>query len=299
MPSTDNIRINLAEWVDAAKSNPDKYQIRQVVEILLLAIGMTKHLKDNLYLKGGALMAIAHESQRMTSDIDYSWFGEPFAPNIDEEIIASLEKALKKAITSLGYLDLLCKVQSVKKEPRKWQGKTSYPSLNISIGYAKKGTAQEQALENNNASNVIWLEISFNETLESTQLLILDNTNTSIQAYSPTEIIAEKIRALLQQTQRKHFRSRRQDVYDIALLLEKFSFDIQEKEQILNTIRVKSESRNISVQKNSMQNNDVRAAAEKEWNTISLELEESLPSFDSCYEQVQQFYESLPWENKL
>lgn len=286
--------IDLSAWVEKAKSDSLKYRIRQVVEILMYAIGSTKHLKENMYLKGGTLMAIAHNSERMTGDVDYSWFGEPFALSIADEIKESLDVALKRAATKLGYLDLVCKIQSIKKEPRKWEN-VSYPALCVSIGYASIGTPQERALANNKASNVVRLDISFNEPLENAQKLLLDSSDVTINAYAPTEIIAEKMRALMQQTQRLHERSRRQDVYDIALLINKFMFDAEEKKIILGTLHIKANAREVSINKDSFADGAVRSAAEKEWGTMALEIEEPLPSFDACYKIVQDFYESLPW----
>lgn len=287
--------INLSSWVEKAHADPVKYHIRQMIEILMHAIGTTKHLKGNMYLKGGTLMALAHESERMTGDVDYSWFGEPFSPDIAEEISQSLGDALKRAAVRLGYLDMLCHIQSVKKQPRRWEGKVSYPALDISIGYAKKGSPQEKALQNGNASQVLLVEISFNESVNDTQQLLLDDSEVSVNAYAPTEIVAEKMRALLQQIQRSQPRYRRQDIYDIALLLKRFSFNEEEKHKILKTLRMKSDSREVIIYPHSLSDKAVRDAAEKEWKTMALELEKPLPDFSTCYDEVQRFYESLPW----
>ena len=290
------LKINLKEWVDKAKSNPDKYIVRQVTEILLNAVGMTKRLRGNMFLKGGTLMAVAYHSERVTGDVDYSWL-EPFAPTIDEEICKHLDDALTQASAKLGYIDIVCKIQSVKKEPKRWQtSEMSFPALSITIGYAKKNTAQEKALlEHHNASNVLRIDISFNETLNEAQELLLDESNVSVKSYTPIEIIAEKLRALLQQTQRKHERSRRQDIYDIDLLLEQFDFDDEEKTKILRTLKVKAESRHVIIMRESLADSAVKDAAYKEWNTMQLEVSEELPDFGECYARVQMFYESLPW----
>ncbi len=109
-------KINISKWVAKSKDNPDKYALRQVTEILINAIGQTKFLKGNMFLKGGTLMALAHESQRMTGDVDFSWL-EPFDKDvfrsIDEIIRESLDESMNKARTKLGYLDLICKVHRI------------------------------------------------------------------------------------------------------------------------------------------------------------------------------------------
>jgi 5,10-methylene-tetrahydrofolate dehydrogenase/methenyl tetrahydrofolate cyclohydrolase len=78
-------KINISKWVAKSKDNPDKYALRQVTEILINAIGQTKFLKGNMFLKGGTLMALAHESQRMTGDVDFSWL-EPFNKDVFRSI---------------------------------------------------------------------------------------------------------------------------------------------------------------------------------------------------------------------
>ena len=69
-----------------------------------------------MFLKGGTLMALAHQSERMTGDVDFSWL-EPAHKDAlrgKEEIIKeSLDQSLSKARIKLGYLDLNCKIQSI------------------------------------------------------------------------------------------------------------------------------------------------------------------------------------------
>ena len=52
-----------------------------------------------------------------------------------------------------------------------------------------------------------------------------------ISAYGLTDLIAEKFRALLQQVPRNRYR--RQDIYDIAHLIERFALDESELVAIL------------------------------------------------------------------
>ena len=291
-------KINIRDWVAKSKNNPDKYALRQIIEILINAIGQTKFLKGNMFLKGGTLMALAHESQRMTGDVDFSWL-EPFNKDsfrsIDEIIRESLDDSMNKARNRLGYLDLRCKVQLIKKMPRRWENdQLSFPALEMTIGYAKTGTRQAELLELSQCVQILRVDISFNENIKDYEELVLEDGQTSINAYSPIEIIAEKFRALIQQVQRIHERSRRQDVYDINFLIKQFSYDDDEKKLILENLIVKSESRDVHPNINSLSGNKVKEAARKEWHTMQLELSD-LPDFDECYKNVEDFYKSLPW----
>jgi hypothetical protein len=292
-------KINISNWVAKSKNNPNKYALRQVIEILINAIGHTKFLKGNMYLKGGTLMALAHESQRMTGDVDFSWL-EPFHKDdfrdVDEIIRESLDESMNMVRNKLGYLDLRCKVQTIKKMPNGWRNnKLSTPALEMTIGFAKIGTRQAELLEINKSVQILRVDISFNEKIKDYEELILDDGSTSINAYSPIEIITEKYRALIQQAQRNHERNRRQDVYDINFLIKHFDYDEDEKKLILENLIIKSESRNIYPNYNSLSDMKVKELAKKEWHTMELELME-LPDFEGCYENIKNFYMSLPWD---
>jgi len=291
-------KINISDWVAKSKDNPDKYALRQVTEILINAIGQTKFLKGNMLLKGGALMALAHESQRMTGDVDFSWL-EPFDKDtfraIDEIIRESLDDSMTKARTRLGYLDLRCKVQRITKMPRRWENnQLSFPALEMTIGYGKAGSRQAELLESNQCVQILRVDISFNEEIKDCEELILEDGKTSINAYSPMEIITEKFRALIQQVTRPHERSRRQDIYDINFLIKQFEYDEEEKKLILENLITKSESRDVHPNLNSISDPRVKEAAKKEWHTMKLELSD-LPDFGECYKNVEEFYKSLPW----
>ena len=64
--------INLTRWVDAARADPQEHRRRQVVDIVLFAISRARELREHLYLKGGALMALAYGSPRSTTDVDFT-----------------------------------------------------------------------------------------------------------------------------------------------------------------------------------------------------------------------------------
>lgn len=58
-------------WVNDAPS-PDLVRIRQAVHTVIATIARTPVLRESMYLKGGILLAIKHQSSRFTSDLDFS-----------------------------------------------------------------------------------------------------------------------------------------------------------------------------------------------------------------------------------
>ena len=112
----DLIEVDLRAWVDASAANPTLHRDRMVTEIVLTAIGRSPRLSESLFLKGGALMALGFESVRQTADVDFTAMADP--EGFDAAITEDLNQLMPTTAIQLGYLDLVCRVQSVKKMPR-------------------------------------------------------------------------------------------------------------------------------------------------------------------------------------
>jgi len=288
----DAVSTNIFEWVEQARQDPVRYFERQATEVVLNAIGMAPALGSKIFLKGGILMGVVYQSPRQTADLDFSTSLEP-GPEVDIMIRDALDEMLPRAAAHLGYPDLTLRVQTVTRRPRKnLFSEADFPAIGIKVGYARRGSAQERALASGKCVNVIELDVSFNEPVTNAQILNLGSDGTSIRAYSLIDLIAEKLRALLQQPGRNRFR--RQDVYDIALLLKKFDLDENERARILDVFRSKCRFRRIEPGSESLSDPEVVRRAKAEWETLALEIGE-LPSFDESFALVRTFYRSLPW----
>ncbi len=294
MPATQIVPLNVAlsTWVEEAKADPVKYQERQVTEILLNAIGITEALRSALVLKGGILMSLMHGSYRQTGDVDFTAVvdPEPYA----ELLKKTLNNALRRAAAALGYTDVLCAVQRFDYQPKK-EGFAGFvaPALKLSIGYAVKGTTDEERLAQGKSTRILDVDISFKEKVITTAEVIIEEPDVSIQTYSFEEIIAEKLRAILQQVKRN--RSRRQDVFDIRWLIERYNPDSDTRALILETLLQKSETRDINPEPDSFDSQEVKDRSAKEWDTMKLEVGGKLPAFDESFAIVRDFYRSLPW----
>ncbi|SFO47405.1 nucleotidyl transferase AbiEii/AbiGii toxin family protein [Sphingomonas sp. OK281] len=285
------ITVNIGEWIEKARLDPQAYLERQVTEIFLTALAMTKPFSHEIFLKGGILMGVVYKSPRQTGDVDFTAISEPNM-EMAEALKAALNDAFPRAAAKLGYPDLMCNVQSSRYEPSaKMFAKATGPLLALRVGYAKRGAPQERLFRAGTASDVLDVDIAFREPVNAIQIVQLGE-GVTIRAYSLLDLIAEKLRALLQQPKRN--RNRRQDVYDIASLLEKFSLDESEKTDLLAFLHEKCRARDINPDRDALGQLAVRDRAKKDWNTLGLELEE-LPDFDHCFDIVNEFYRSLPW----
>jgi hypothetical protein len=239
-------------------------------------------------------MAVVYASPRGTADMDFTTDLKA-SPDLPEKLRKQLDQALPRATASLGYPDLVLRVQTIREQPRPFgSAGVSFPALEVRIGYARRGTRTEGHLARGQAPHVVYLEISFNEPVHAIQIVRLGAKGPAIAAYGLTDLIAEKFRALLQQVRRNRYR--RQDVYDIAHLVERFALDESERAAILESFRDKCAARDIEPTVDSISDPQVVARARSEWNTLRQEIGE-LPDFDACFAKVEALYRALPWEH--
>lgn len=285
------VDVDIRAWVEAARPNPIQYRNRQVTELVLATIGLTPSLSTTLVLKGGALMALAFKSERVTGDVDFSASAGP--ADFDKLLVKEFNSQFPKIAIQLGYLDLICRVQRVEKRPRPENFENmDFPALLVRIGSAIRGTSEQARLEAGQAARVVDVEISFRDQVYQFQELNLTDAGAAVRAFTIHEIIAEKIRALLQQVGRNRYR--RQDVYDIAYLLDIHPMEDADLAQVHTTLLEKCATRRIIPTEQSLANSEVRRRAEADWNTLKLELAE-LPPFDERYALLEAFYARLPW----
>lgn len=288
-----DVVVDIADWVERKSNDPVAYVERRATEVFLTALGMTPSIGEKVYLKGGVMMGVIYRSSRSTSDIDFSADITP-EDSLPSRIVEELNAAFPKASAEVDP-DLVCKVQSIKERPRR--GKlleALFPALEITIGYAQRGSPQERKFDAGLAVDVLNVDISFNEPVGAIQVVRLNaDGRTKIKAYSLHDLIAEKIRALLQQVVRK--RNRRQDVYDLSLLISKFPMEPAEKSEICSLLVKKCTAREIYPDRNSLDDPEIRERAKREWHTLALEIGD-VPDFDQCFSVVKNFYQSLPWE---
>lgn len=108
------------------------------------------------------------------------------------------------------------------------------------------------------------IDLSVREHVANATELTLSGTAVSVQAYAVEDIIAEKLRAPLQQVTRN--RSCRQDIFDI-----------------------------IDPSIDPLDAPEVKERSQREWETMRLEIGAKLPEFEPTFVRVMAFYRSLPW----
>lgn len=281
-------KYDIKEWVN---QNTDYRPFRQAVHTVLAAIADTPFLQANMIMKGGVLLALSYSSPRYTKDIDFSTaiLRSDFDIN---EFRRRLEQSLTATVEKLKY-GLDCRVQSCKPNPPNEEATS--PTIQVSIGYAYKGSPGHKRLQTGIATDVVRIDYSLNEPVGETDLYALEDGHV-IRTYSLMEMVAEKFRALLQQEKRN--RVRRQDIYDLYYVLNDHPRrdDAKTKERILERLIEKSRIRNLPVDPDAMSNADIRRRAKERYSELADEIEGDLPDFDEVYDFVEAFYRDLPWQ---
>jgi len=192
--------------------------------------------------------------------------------------------------------DIDCKLQSFKTNPKPETNPT-FPTINIKIGYADKQKTNAIAKLNKGLSpNIVKIDYSFNEITQQIDSIQLED-GKELQAYSYTDLVAEKFRAILQQKVRKK-KGRRQDLYDLYRLFTNYgSLRGIEALHTLESLIIKSKSRDLKINQTSIRDETVIKKLKSEYHSLEDEIEGELPDFDYALEMVTAEYEKLPWKD--
>jgi len=287
--------IDLEMWVQEAKDfSKHDLEFRHAVKSILDGISQEGTLASQMVMKGGLLLAVKYRSPRFTRDIDFSTNKTIHDINI-EEFLEHFEMGIDIANQNEYGLAFIIQKKEVKpsldKEP-------SYPTLHLKIGFADRNDKNQfNRLAQKQSAKVVEIDFSFNEWIdENTSEVALLQGNGELKHYSIHEIVAEKIRSVLQQIIRN--RSRYQDIFDLNLLLSTHEQLKKEDEKILvlTLLKAACKSREVPCDENSFSNPEIKKRSgegyEKE---LPAQLKEDPPPFEESFENVHSYYVSLPW----
>ncbi|MBS9439606.1 nucleotidyl transferase AbiEii/AbiGii toxin family protein [Photorhabdus noenieputensis] len=281
----------IEDWI--ADAPQDRITFRQAVHIVLQAIASNEYLKPKMIMKGGILLGLRYQSSRFTEDIDFST--NMRLADIDQQTFhEELDDALAISSAELPY-QVTCAVQSLSIQPRNTEEAT-FPSFRLKIGYARNNNNGEmRRLRQGQSPHTVKIDYSLNEHSLNVDHITLTDDN-DIQAYSFTDLVAEKIRSVIQQIVRN--RSRRQDIYDLNLLLDSIQPENKDKLAILTTLLEKSTGRleDGMVNPETLGRVDIRERSSREYELLKDEVEGELMDFDTAYTRIVDFYKSLPWD---
>lgn len=285
-------RADFQAWEDAASHDKQTLRERIASEVFLAALGSTPSFRKKIFLKGGVLVGAVYESGRNTADLDFSTTLKPSTDFLGQ-LETELSAALPAAAARVGSPNTVIKVQSVRYRPRPETFiEANAPAIEVKFAYAERGSKAEDRLRSGNSSDVIYADISFNEEITSIEEICIGETGLSFYAYSKCDLIAEKLRSILQQKVRG--RNRRQDTYDLWFLLEEHPVSPDECFEIKEIFLAKCRSREIEPDARSLDDAEVIERSKAEWETLASEVS-YLPKFETAFATVSKFYSTL-WQ---
>ena len=219
---------------------------------VLQSIAGSQILSSSLVFKGGNALDFIWQPNRSTIDLDFS--SRDSGLTVDR-IRAFFEPSLQRVSAATGTL---YRLQRLEQQP---PGKgRSFITFNVSVGYglADDLRNQQRIGEGRPSLASIPVEISLNEPICAAEEIDLGSANP-LQVSTYEDIIAEKLRALLQQVPRN--RTRPQDVLDIVVALNRGAH--LRPDVVASFLLRKAASRNVEVSVELFQAEELWSRAEQ------------------------------------
>lgn len=266
----------------------DEARRRFVQFVILASIASNRPLREGLVFKGGNALDFVWQPNRSTLDLDFSIDHDMVAFDIGvESIRRSFERSIGAVQQRFG---IRLSVQSVRQMPP--GPNRTFPTFTVRIGYALPDQpALLRRLDDGRPSpHVIDVEISVNEPLGSTTTTLLAPSLPPLRVGTVEDIIAEKLRALLQQPIRN--RQRRQDLLDIAVLLRLHPGI--DRDAVGRLLVLKSGARGIDARRSAFAAPEIRRRASVDYDRLRETTRVLFIPFDEAWEMLMDFVQSLP-----
>lgn len=244
-------------WRRANATTSQEARRRFVQYVVLVAIA-TGDLAPRIAFKGGNALRFVFDSPRSTLDLDFSALSK--IPDDDAGIRAQFDAALAGTQHRFG---IRVRLQSIRRKPVK-SPESTWPTYEMKVAYQLPGDRcfAEFDRAGLTVSDVVNVELSLNEVVCETQGAPL--ADGELRVCSLEDIVAEKLRALLQQPVRN--RTRSQDAFDIARTIRADASRL-DAEKVSRFLLVKAAARGIAATKGAF-NEDVRDRAHVDYEEL-------------------------------
>lgn len=232
----------------------------------------------HLALKGGNALRFVFHNRRSTLDLDFSEAAG--FPDDGDRIRNLLDQAFRARWAQFG---VKCRCQAVKRNPK--DPAANLPTYQITVGFVFPGDRRFPDFDSNPAPVpvVVDLEISINDLVcETTEVQLSEASPGPLRVCTLEDIVAEKLRSLLQQPVRK--RNRRQDVLDIATVLADNPGRLDEG-RVAAFLIAKARARNIEPTRSAF-HDDIKARAMVDYDHLRADAGEAFIPFEPAWAAV-------------
>ncbi len=259
---------------------------RKYIQFLTLqAIANSSSLRQALVFKGGNALEFIYLENRTTTDLDFTYLREPGdLDDLKEWIRVRFSIALERINDGVGTV---VRLQGIEQRPR---GKDkTHVTYKVRLGWALPDQdLQRQRLLAGQGSQIVDLDISVNENVCAFTATTIAGVDHPINVSTIEDIVAEKLRAILQQPIRK--RSRIQDVLDIAMIYRTLGIDTELVSQFLPE---KCVDRVVVPSKSAFRNPEVRDRSSQGYESLERTVRHTFIPFDEAWGIVMDLVDSL------
>ena len=250
---------------------------------ILQSIAGSRVLSNTWVFKGGNALDFIWQPNRSTVDLDFS----SREANLNVALIRQyLEPSLQRTAKMTGTLYRLQKMIQQPPGPNK-----TFITFLVVVGYALSDDLKNQARVKSSLPSLaaIPVEISINEPICASEAVDVQSSNT-LQVSTEEDIVAEKLRALLQQIPRN--RHRPQDVLDIGVLLARGTH--LRPDVVAAYLKNKAASRNVQVSLDLFRADELWVRASENYDALKDTTRELFIPFTDAKQAVLRFVEMLP-----
>lgn len=269
---------DLGRWATTNATTLDEAR-RRFVQYVIIECIAGGALSSGLAFKGGNALRFRHESLRSTTDLDFT------AMHDVKDDIDYLRNILNRDIVRTSQAHgIACKIQSAKRNPS--NPDKTVPTLQFNVGYLFPEDKRFQGFASSiyTSSKIIPIEISINDVIcELEKVVLKEHVDFTLRICTLEDIIAEKLRALLQQKIRN--RSRPQDVADIARVVrsDDGGLDIV---KVSTYFKAKCEARDILPSRASFEDPEIPSRARSGYDELQDDLRDGFMPFDEAWHLV-------------
>lgn len=274
----------ISAWSKANGVTEGEGQRRFVQFAVLLCIGTSEGLRSSLAFKGGNALRFIHGNPRSTLDLDFTALNpddyQTAVRDSEDEIRRILDATLTWGHARFG---VKMKCQRIKRKPPRPDD--TLPTYDIGVGYQFQGDRYYADFESPTrvVNSVVKVEVSFNDVVCEIAPYSLEPGAPALTVCSLEDILAEKLRALLQQIPRN--RTRPQDVFDLCWMFTMNDVTL-DYGKIAHFLVRKSVDRHVTPTKSAFADPRVREKAQSEYTkTLKLSQIDLIP-FETAWAAV-------------
>ena len=253
---------------------------------VLRGIARSDELRGVLVFKGGNALDFVYRPSRSTVDLDFSADMDLLSDRMDVDRLRTLPA--ESIESTEGDLGLLLRVQRVEQQPP-GTGRT-FVTYHATIGYALLHEVRlHRRMRNGEASpTIVPVDVSLNEPICASRIVEIDD-GCSLRVSDIDDIVAEKLRALLQQPLRN--RRRPQDLLDIVTILR--DGPPLDPQRVAPFLLEKAAARNVPVTRRAFRDPAVAERARQGYEELRVTTRSAFIPFDAALIMLVAFIDRL------